>query len=685
MRASRCDCFNRACVQEMETEDTPMAACYEVFNESTTGGLEWQISMLNDAERNAAYDTALREALARMPGATVLDIGAGCGILSMMAARAGAGRVLGCEVTQSLAEKATEIVAGNGLADRVRIVNKHSEELEVGPGKDLEERAQVLVAEIVDSGLLGEGLWPVYRDARARLLAPGAAYIPAGALVHAALVECPDLRRRQYLRGALLPHAALSAPCALLRFDFASDALPAPAEAALTVERAGQVDGVMFWIELAMGPGGAPRLSLDPTLPGAAARAHWCQGFHPLPRPLPVSPGQRLRLLARASDTEISFALEGEAPAPPAPPPGLLPLSPHFFHRLSDGSRLGALARALARALAASGAAAGRPGTVLDLGGSFGVPALLAAAAAAAAVAAGPAGPAVPHVFTCEPQPQRAAVAAALAAANGGRVAVLPHEAGAAVERLPASAPPLAVLDVLLCWSALYGALEAASAGAWTNARPGPRPARGRGGEPGKRRRREAAAGESSGSEEDGGEEMDLGEMIARAFDAQAAARDALRLVPCGATLWAAPLSSPALVARFQRIERGATSGLDVTAMDEVAQCGVAQELDILGAGEYEHLAAPQPAARFDFRAPIEPFRSSLAFPIERPGTVHAIHMWIEVHADEQESYATGPHGLAYRQILVFLPYYEGVQAGGTLAAVVQMDESLSLSADVKY
>lgn len=53
----------------------------------------------------------------------------------------------------------------------------------------------MIVTEIFDSELLGEGLLPSLRDACARLLAPGGAVIPARAVLWGQLVESSVLRR----------------------------------------------------------------------------------------------------------------------------------------------------------------------------------------------------------------------------------------------------------------------------------------------------------------------------------------------------------------------------------------------------------------------------------------------------------------------------------------------------------
>ena len=146
----------------------------------------WHFRMLNDRERNSEYDRAIRRAVARLrarsvasAGAqpvTVLDIGAGTGILSMMAARAGADRVYGCEMNPLLCEVARETVGAAGYSDRVAMLQCHSTMLSVageglaggsgggggggGGGGEasptmLPSRADLIVTELVDSGLVG--------------------------------------------------------------------------------------------------------------------------------------------------------------------------------------------------------------------------------------------------------------------------------------------------------------------------------------------------------------------------------------------------------------------------------------------------------------------------------------------------------------------------------------------------
>ena len=64
-----------------------------------------------------------------------------------------------------------------------------------GSQPDMAVRADVIVSEIFDSELLGEGLLPSLRDACSRLLAPGGVVIPARAVIWGQLVQSTHLHR----------------------------------------------------------------------------------------------------------------------------------------------------------------------------------------------------------------------------------------------------------------------------------------------------------------------------------------------------------------------------------------------------------------------------------------------------------------------------------------------------------
>lgn len=150
----------------------------------------WHFDMLNDNVRNSAYDRTIRQVAAN--ARHVLEIGTGSGLLSMMAARAGARRVTTCEMVKPLADCARKIIKRNGFEDHIQVITKKSTSLEVG--KDFSEKADVLIAEVFDVGLLGEHFLPALIHAKQNLLTENAVIVPAAATIKGILVECPDMR-----------------------------------------------------------------------------------------------------------------------------------------------------------------------------------------------------------------------------------------------------------------------------------------------------------------------------------------------------------------------------------------------------------------------------------------------------------------------------------------------------------
>lgn len=233
----------------------------------------WHFNLVRDAARNAAYEAALRRAVT---GQTrVLEIGAGSGILAMMAARAGAKHVVTCETVPAIAEAAREIVALNGFADRVHVVAKKSYDLD--PGADMGGLADVLVSEIISNTMVGEGALPVTEHAVRVLLKPGARIIPARGLVRVALaydakfhrtrmdtIDGFDLSPFNRLAGASyrVPRGdarltLLSAPVDLFDFDFQSGGpFPAATVATKVTSKGGRANGLAQWIALQMDENG---------------------------------------------------------------------------------------------------------------------------------------------------------------------------------------------------------------------------------------------------------------------------------------------------------------------------------------------------------------------------------------------------------------------------------------------
>lgn len=280
----------------------------------------WHIPMVNDDERNQAYDLALRRAV--KPGDLVLEIGTGSGLVAMMAARAGAERVVTCEVLPLMADIAREVVAKNGLADRITIINKKSTQVQVGT--DLPERADVFVSELINIGMLSPNMLPVLHHARETLLKPEARIIPAAAIVYGALIEATQLSRinpvRQISGFDLSPLDKLrspgyaqidlaadlvrqvSQPFKALEFDFRQTMPENDARVLeVTATSSGMAHGVAFWFDLVM----------DEEIVYSSASTtrtnHWKQAAEFFRQPIAVQPGDRLMVIAGYDNTRIWF------------------------------------------------------------------------------------------------------------------------------------------------------------------------------------------------------------------------------------------------------------------------------------------------------------------------------------------------------------------------------------------
>lgn len=166
------------------------------------------LDMLNDSRRNTAYRRAIDNTLTGP--CHVIDIGAGTGLLSMMAVRAmdsckpttcsnSEGKVTACESYLPMVKLMKRVLRLNGFERKVHVINKRSDELQVGV--DITSRADVLVSEILDSELLGEGLIPTLQHAHDELLVENPQTVPYKATTYGQVVESEYLWGLQDLYG----------------------------------------------------------------------------------------------------------------------------------------------------------------------------------------------------------------------------------------------------------------------------------------------------------------------------------------------------------------------------------------------------------------------------------------------------------------------------------------------------
>ncbi|MGF1605965.1 MAG: 50S ribosomal protein L11 methyltransferase [Rhodothalassiaceae bacterium] len=281
----------------------------------------WHYFMLSDTARNTAFVQAIEQRV--QPGMLVLDIGAGAGLLSLAAARAGA-RVVACEISPLIAAVAQEVVEANGLADRITIHCCHSGRLTVG--KHLPEPADLLVTETFDGALLGEGALTAIHDAKMRLIKPRAAVIPGSAMVHAVLVESPALVARgsvgevagfdlsafdRIAPPTVLHHLApgdyrmLHAPVPVGRIEFQGHTQPnAKKVVPLKIAEDGRADAVLFWFKLTLADG----ISLGNGPEDGFS--HWSQAACLLRPPVPMRAGSRRLLIANQTPQDYHFEVK---------------------------------------------------------------------------------------------------------------------------------------------------------------------------------------------------------------------------------------------------------------------------------------------------------------------------------------------------------------------------------------
>uniref|UniRef100_A0A5F8GWA1 Protein arginine N-methyltransferase n=1 Tax=Monodelphis domestica TaxID=13616 RepID=A0A5F8GWA1_MONDO len=338
----------------------------------TTGSVEWleedehydyhqeiarssYADMLHDKDRNVKYYQGIRAAVKRVKEkgqtAIVLDIGTGTGLLSMMAVSAGADFCYAIEVFKPMADAAVKIVEKNGFSDKIKIINKHSTEVSVGPDGDMQCYANILVTELFDTELIGEGALPSYEHAHKNLVEENCEAVPHRATVYAQLVEskrmwswnklfpihiqtdsvekiivapsemenCPgapsvyDIQLNQMPSGDF---TVLSNVLTMFSVDFSKQVYSSPAYHTMQFEPlvSGRAQVVLSWWDIDMDPDGKIKCSMAPYWVHSDPkniqwRDHWMQCVYFLPNEEPVVQGESLYLTAHRDDYCVWYHL----------------------------------------------------------------------------------------------------------------------------------------------------------------------------------------------------------------------------------------------------------------------------------------------------------------------------------------------------------------------------------------
>ena len=307
-------------------------------------------SMVFDDVRNRAYYRALQALIT--PESVVLDLGAGLGILGLMAARLGARKVYLVEPSPVL-NVAKMLVAGNEFGDRVECLPGRIEKVA------LPEQVDIIISVFTGNFLLLEDLLPSLFYARDHYLKPSGHLVPSAGVMKAAPVFLPRFHRsqiqkwsqpyfdlsmeqgRSYAANSLYfnrrtfgkPHY-LAKPQELKTLDFQLDNdTNCNAKIEFRADRSGLCHALAGWFKMKLGDEWLSTAPHDP-------KVHWSSVLLPCDPPIPLAVGDRLKLaLSRPPKGSWTWKLDG---------PGGRQIKSTF-----NGSMLSAKARARASVLEA--------------------------------------------------------------------------------------------------------------------------------------------------------------------------------------------------------------------------------------------------------------------------------------------------------------------------------------------
>lgn len=128
--------------------------------------------MLKDEVRTKSYRNAIYNNKHLFKDKIVLDIGCGTGILSMFAAKAGAKKVIGIEMS-NIVHSARQIIKDNKLDDIITIVQGKVEEVEIPA-----EKVDIIISEWMGYFLVYESMLETVLFARDKWLVKGGLILP---------------------------------------------------------------------------------------------------------------------------------------------------------------------------------------------------------------------------------------------------------------------------------------------------------------------------------------------------------------------------------------------------------------------------------------------------------------------------------------------------------------------------
>lgn len=293
--------------------------------------IEYHRTLIADHVRNEVLFKALQAVI--KPGESIVsDIGAGSGLLGLMAAKLGAKEVYLYE-TAEVADVAEEVIAASGFTNCF-LMPCHSTEMQDPPKSD------VIISETLGNYAFEEDIISTLNDARERFLAPGGVMLPNRVrqfaapvtasrfdselnawrktgeaygldFSHPQMMSCNNVYVRRLKADDLMPESSRL-------WDEVDFCKPASAERSglinWAVQDAADVYGFAVWWEAGFGDGLV--LSTGPKAPAT----HWEQLYFPLERaPIRVEPGMGLALDLHSfsdpgSGTHLAWKVQTSSP-----------------------------------------------------------------------------------------------------------------------------------------------------------------------------------------------------------------------------------------------------------------------------------------------------------------------------------------------------------------------------------
>ncbi|CAI2316705.1 unnamed protein product [Caenorhabditis sp. 36 PRJEB53466] len=302
--------------------------------------------MILDFDRNNKFleglKTTIREKKKENDGNVhVLDIGTGTGLLSLMAAREGATKVTALEVFKPMGECAKHITSSSEWKDKITVISERSTDVSQIGGS----RADVIVAEVFDTELIGEGALRTFKEALQRLANRGARVVPSSGNVYVVPVESrllDSFNRIPTLNGTLDEHPLgscsgtasvfdlqlsevktsdfreLSEPIVAFRFDFEHEEKIIFDESftrEAIAHSSGTIDALLMWWDIDMDGNGDTFIDMAPKWRNPhnyAWRDHWMQAVYYLPEKKRVGKEAKFEIVCNHDEFSMWFSQPGK-------------------------------------------------------------------------------------------------------------------------------------------------------------------------------------------------------------------------------------------------------------------------------------------------------------------------------------------------------------------------------------